>query len=160
MITTEQLSKTNSTANIYALLRKALLEFVGPNGVTLKDIIGERMYVARAPDQPVFPYATIRLTDQQRLGEYQGLRKTAMLEIIFVGRPWLMLSELEHSADLIEQAFLSFRQTRDGLVFSRSSARETITPMTAPADAEVCMVRLVANVILWPQYLTRYTTTL
>lgn len=160
MITSDQTPRTNSTQNLYALIRKALLEFVGPNGITLKSILGERMYVSRAPDQPVFPYATIRLSDQRQLGEYQGLRKTAMLEIMLVGRPWLMLPELERSADLIEETFLSFRHTRDGLVFSRSSMRETIPPMTAPADAEVCMVRMAVNVIIWPQYLTRYTTTL
>jgi hypothetical protein len=116
------------------------------------------MYVSRAPDQPTFPFATLRLSEQQRTGEYQGMRKTAMMEIMLVGRPWLMLEDLEHGADLVEQSLLNFHYKRDGLIFSRSSTRDTIPPMSSPADAEVCMVRIVANVIIWPQYLTRYTT--
>jgi len=158
MNTSNALPSTSSTQAIYALLRKGLLEFVGPNGVSLKSIIGERMYVSRAPDQPTFPFATLRLSEQQRTGEYQGMRKTAMMEIMLVGRPWLMLEDLEHGADLVEQSLLNFHYKRDGLIFSRSSTRDTIPPMSSPADAEVCMVRIVANVIIWPQYLTRYTT--
>lgn len=151
---------STSTGNLYALLREALLGFSPAAGYSLQTLLGERLYITQAPETPVFPYGTLRLIDQQRSGAYNGMRKAALLEIQLVGKPWAQLRDLETAADVIEEAFGEFRYTTDGLLFSRSTSRDTLPPLGTPADSQVCTIRIVASLIVWPRFLTRYTTDL
>lgn len=148
---------TESTGHIYALLRETLLNFVPQAGYSLTTLLGSRLYAVRAPETPEFPYGTLRLMEQQRSGAYNGVRKQAMLEVQLVGKPWAQLRDLEIAADVVEEAFGEFRYTTDGLLFSRSTSRDTLPPLGSPADSEVCTIRVVASLVIWPRFLTRYT---
>lgn len=153
-------NSTAATGDIYALLRNALLTFEPETGPSLATLLGSRMYAVRAPETPVFPYVTLRLLSQDRSGAYNGVRKTAMLEVQLVGKPWAQLRELETAADVVEEAFGELRYITDGLLFSRSTSRDTLPPFGSPADSEVCTIRVVASLIIWPRFLTQYTTDL
>ena len=75
---------TASTVQIYATIRRALLDYVSPSGDLLVNIIGQRAYIRAAPADPLFPYLTLRL-DRTSLEAYNGYREKAIIEVQCLG---------------------------------------------------------------------------
>lgn len=146
---------TASTVQIYATLRKALIDYASPSGDALRDYVGqpERVWVRAAPNDPVFPYLTLRL-DRTSLSAYNGYRETAILEVQGVGKPEGQLPLVESMLDLVDQAMTSLTASESGLMVSRSRTRQTVPQMTDPADAAVVAVVANYDLFLWPIVLT------
>lgn len=154
--------QTASTAAFYTALRQYLVNYIGPNEDALSDILASdvnnnpRLYIVRAADDIGFPYGVMRL-ETTNAGDHHGLRLEGMLEIQLFGRPWTQGDDIEHAADLVEQAMYAFLFNSDGLAFCHGKQRQTLPPGIDPADSEVYTVRLVFTLAIWPAYLTRLT---
>ncbi len=148
---------TDSTMAVKKALRRTLLDYTNPiTQRNARTIIQERLYIDKADNISTFPYGVLRLgTDNP--GSYQGLRLNGALEVQLFGRPWRMQPIVEGVADLCQQCMWSAVLNRKGLIFCHGSERATLPPATAGApavDSEVCTVRLVFTLAIWPSFLT------
>ena len=150
--------RTDGTVALLTTLRRALVEYRGTEGAAITDVVQERFYQGRAPDNPTFPYGVMRLATRND-GRYHGLRLEADLEVQWYGRPWTQREALEGVADLCDQAMLLLLRNAQGLIFSVGAMRETLPLAGAPADSETVTIRLLYTVVIWPEYLTRLTLT-
>jgi hypothetical protein len=155
--------ETSGWLNIMKAIRRSLLAYTLQNNEYLSDILGTepdtRLFLVRAPDDAKFPYGTLRL-EATNDGMYHGMRLSAQCEIMLYGRPWTQQAQVEAAADLIEQGMHQFILNSDGLAFCHGKQRQSLPPGPDPADSEVCSVRLVFELAIWPAYLTRLTTVL
>jgi hypothetical protein len=144
---------TMSTVQIYTTIRQALLTYEAPSGDTLPDLIGSRVWVRAAPDQPVFPYLTLRLA-RTSLAAYNGYRETAVLEVQAVGKPDSQLPMVESAMDIVDQCLTALTSASSGLIVGRSRTRQTMPQLTDPADSSVVGVVANYDLYLWPVVLT------
>lgn len=146
---------TSSTVGIYATIRAGLLDYVGPSGQRLTDLVGnpERVYVRAQPEPVVFPYLTLLLT-RTSLAAYNGYRETALLEVQAIGRPEAQLPLVESAMDLVDQCLTAWTDNRSGLTIGRSRTRQTVPMFTDPADAQTVAVVATYEMYLWPNVLT------
>lgn len=157
---------TESTELLYKALRTRLLGFTPtdpgatPGGATpdtLGDALGTRLFVVQAPDTVTYPYGIVRLQARQESGEYAGERETMELELLLYHRPRAKQYVLEGYADVADQAFLRYVDANGGLIFSGSRQRDTVPMNSLAADREVCAIRCVYDLIVWPEFLTQYS---
>lgn len=155
---------TTSTANIWRQLRTRILTFVPPGSLgTLQTRLGGRLYLTQAPDDAGWPHAIGRLTLPSS-GAYAGIRLEGELEIQLYDRPRLgevtggitRGERLEDSADVLDMALLAYAAAGDGLTFSSERRRDTLPAYLPPADREVCAIRSVFHLVVWPRYLTQF----
>lgn len=160
---------TDSTADVMKGLRAYLLGFAPMGG---GDTLGarlsvvpegsparpNRLYIVNVPDVLVYPYGIMRWMDPETSGATRGNRMAGELETILYHRPRGKAQDLEHAADVYQQAMREFADATDGLVFSRAGRRNTLPPFQDPADREVVMIRLVNDLVVWPNFLTQYDT--
>lgn len=146
---------TASTVQIYARLRRLLLDYVGPDEADrLSDYLpDERLYVWAPPEPTAFPYATLRLMRSSTAG-FNSYREDAELEVQITGRPESQLPLVESAMDLVDQCLLSLTDTAAGLMVSRSRTRQTVPRFTDPADDAVVTVMATYTLFLWPEVLT------
>lgn len=146
---------TNSTVQIYATLRQALLEYVSPQGEMLREIVGqpERIYVRSAPDGVVFPYLTLLLS-RTSLAAFNGYRETASLEVQAMGKPESQLPLVETAMDLVDQCLTAYTNPTGGLMVGRSRTRQTVPLFSDPAESAVVGVIATYELFLWPAVLT------
>lgn len=144
---------TASTVQIYATIRRALLDYNSPSGDRLEDIIGQRAYVRAAPADPLFPYLTLRL-DRTSLSAYNGYRETAVLEVQCLGKPESQLAMVESAMDIVDQCLTAYSDASSGIMVGRSRTRQTVPMMTDPADSAVVAVVANYDLFLWPRVLT------
>lgn len=146
---------TNSTVQLYASIRQALLDYESPQGERLARFTGDppRVYVRAAPDRVVFPYLTLRLT-RTSLASFNGYRETALLEVQAIGKPDAQLPLVESAMDLVDQCLTAYTAPANGLVVGRSRTRNTVPPFTDPADSTVVGVIATYDLFLWPTVLT------
>lgn len=147
------LPSTASTVQLYATLRQQLLAYESSQTEMLEDFVGDRVWVRAAPDNPVFPYLTLRL-DRTSLSAFNGYRETAVLEVQAVGRPDSQLPLVESAMDIVDQCLTGLTLSSSGLVVGRSRMRQTIPQMTDPADSAVVGVVSNFELYLWPVVLT------
>jgi hypothetical protein len=148
-----QTPSTASTVQIYATIRKALLDYTSPSGDLLVNLIGQRAYVRAAPADPLFPYLTLRL-DRTSLSAYNGYRETAVLEVQCIGKPESQLPLVESAMDIVDQCLTAYTDARSGIMVGRSRTRQTVPMMTDPADSSVVAVIANYELFLWPRVLT------
>lgn len=146
---------TGSTVQIYATLRRAILDYASPQGERLKDFVGspERVYVRAAPTNVVFPYLTMLLT-RTSLTAYNGYRETAILEVQALGKPESQLPLIESAMDIVDQCMTAYTYNSDGLMVGRSRTRNTVPLMTDPAESPLVGVISSYELYLWPSVLT------
>lgn len=146
---------TGSTVQIYATMRKAILDYVSPQGERLKNFIGspERVYVRAAPTNVVFPYLTMLLT-RTSLTAYNGYRETAILEVQALGKPESQLPLIESAMDLVDQCMTAYCYNTDGVMVGRSRTRNTVPLLTDPSEAPLVGVISSYELYLWPSVLT------
>jgi hypothetical protein len=151
---------TASTPQIYATLRKALLDHVTPAGARLSDYIGNppRVYVRAQPSPPVFPYLTLILSRTSSDG-FNGYRETAVLEVQAIGKPESQLANVEAAMDIVDDCLLRLTYaTTDGLMVCRGRQRDTLPQFTDPAESAVVGVVCNYDLFLWPKVLTAHAT--
>jgi hypothetical protein len=148
---------TTSTANLWRQMRVRLLTYVPRSGATLRTRIGDRLYYVQAPDNAAWPHgiATLRLPND---GAYNGERLEGELEVLLYDRPRSKQEALEDMADIADQAMLRYADGTSGLVFSRERRRDTLPANLPPADREVCGIRLVYQLVVWPLFLTQHAS--
>lgn len=155
--------ETSSTYKLLEALRRAMVNYSPDGERHISDVLGTepdtRLFITRAPDNGKFPYGTIRL-ESQNSGRYHLMRLVGSLEVLLYGRPWTQQENIENCADMIEQAMYEMILNSDGLVFCQSKQRATVPPGPDPVDSEVCTVRLLFTLVIWPAYLTRLTVVL
>lgn len=146
---------TASTVQIYATMRKAILDYVSPQGERLRDFVGspERVYVRAAPANVVFPYLTMLLT-RTSLTAYNGYRETAILEVQALGKPESQLPVVESAMDIVDQCMTAYTYNTDGVMVGRSRTRNTVPLLTDPAEAPLVGVVSSYELYLWPSVLT------
>jgi hypothetical protein len=149
------LPSTGSTVQIYSTLRKAILDYVSPQGERLKTIVGqpERVYVRAAPTNVVFPYLTL-LLNRTSLTAYNGYRETAVLEVQAIGKPESQLPLVESAMDLVDQCLTGYVYNTDGVMVGRSRTRNTVPLLTDPAESPIVCVIASYELYLWPSVLT------
>lgn len=153
---------TNSTASsvqLYARIRRLLLDYVGPDEADrLADYLdGERVYVWAPPEPAPFPYLTLRLMRTGTPG-FNGYREDAELEVQCIGRPESQLPLVESAMDLVDQCLTGLTDAAAGLVVGRQRTRQTVPRFTEPADDAVVAVQATYTLFLWPQVLTTRAT--
>jgi len=146
---------TNSTVQIYATIRQAMLDYVSPQREMLRETVGDppRIYVRSAPDGVIFPYITL-LMSRTSLAAYNGYRETAILEVQALGRPESQLPMVETAMDLIDQCLTSYTNPSSGLIVGRSRTRQTVPMFSDPAESTVVGVVARYDLFLWPTVLT------
>lgn len=146
---------TNSTVQIYATLRQALLDYVSPDKEILREFVGDpaRIYVRSAPDGVAFPYMTLLLSRTSQAA-YNGYREQASLEVQAIGRPESQLPLVESAMDLADQCLTAYTNPANGLIVGRSRMRSTIPLFTDPAESTVVGVVATYDLFLWPTVLT------
>jgi hypothetical protein len=146
---------TNSTVQIYATIRQAMLDYVSPQREMLRETVGDppRIYVRSAPDGVIFPYITL-LMSRTSLAAYNGYRETAILEVQALGRPESQLPMVETAMDLVDQCLTSYTNPASGLIVGRSRTRQTVPMFSDPAESTVVGVVARYDLFLWPTVLT------
>ncbi|KKW05435.1 MAG: hypothetical protein UY40_C0020G0012 [candidate division CPR1 bacterium GW2011_GWC1_49_13] len=148
---------TTSTTNIYRTLRTRLLSFTPAAGATLASRLGNRLFVAQAPDDATYPYGVMTLSLSTE-GAYNGDREQGIFEVTLYDRPRSRQEALEDIADICDGALLRYADASSGLLFSRDRARASLPPAPPPLDREVCAVRLAYSIVVWPEALTQYNS--
>ena len=156
---TVQTPGTTSTVQLYAMLRKAILDYETPQGERLVDFVGDppRVYVRAAPEPPAFPYLTLLLSRTSD-SSYNGYRETATLEVQAIGKPESQLPLVESAMDVIDQCMTAMQYAGDGLVVGRSRTRSTVPLFTSPAESATVGVVASYDLYLWPAVLTSRRT--
>lgn len=156
------MSSTESTAALYALIRERLLGFQPRSGAMLSTVLDD-LWIVQAPDDAAFPYGTLRFINTNADGATNGDRQTMDAELMLYAQPRSRLSALEGYADVADQAMLRWQAylPRVGilpvsLVFTRERSRYSLPPAPPPADREICGIRCVYPLVVWPSYLTQY----
>lgn len=149
---------TLSTVQIYATIRRALLNYVTPQGEMLREFVGEepRIYVRAQPEPPVFPYLTL-LLNRTSDAAYNGYRETALLEVQAIGKPESQLPLIESAMDIVDQCLTAYTAPESGIVVGRSRNRYTLPIFTTPAESQTVGVVATYNLFLWPAVLTSRT---
>ena len=144
---------------LYQTLTDQILDFVGlgtPTPDTLRTTLGGRFYLGVAPDSPTVPYGIVRLVNAQTRADYQGDCQNVDLEILLYHRPRSKALDLEDIADLVDQALLRYLSNVEGIIFARERFRDTLPVGVPPAERDVCGIRLLFSLIVWPAWLTQY----
>lgn len=150
---------TVSLITLFQQIRAHILAYEHPNGSTVGDTLGTeaqgRLYYVAAPDNVNTPYAVGRLVNIG--GSLGGVRLRADLEIMIYDRPRARQLAAENLADLIQGALIGLRQATSGLVFTCGAiTRDSLPPAPSPGDASLVQVRLMTEVIAYPEFLTQY----
>jgi hypothetical protein len=152
---------SNSTVQIYATIRRGLLDYRSPQGEMLTELIGQesRIYVRSQPEPAVFPYMTL-LLNRTSLAAYNGYRETALLEVQAIGKPESQLPLIESAMDIVDQCLTSWTDARaGGLTIGRSRTRATVPMFSTPAESQTVGVVATYELYLWPTVLTSRATT-
>lgn len=145
---------TTSTELVYATVRQVLIAYVHPDTrVTLEQLLSasseDRVWVRAMPSPAKFPYVALRLS-RANSGASNSYRERAQLEIQVVGRPESQGPLVMSIADLVDAAFLGYKEPTSGLMFSRERTRDTVPQFGEPADKNVVVERLVFDLVIWP----------
>lgn len=151
----QQTPASGSTVGIYATIRALLLNYTGPGGQRLTDLVGDpaRVYVRAQPEPPVFPYLTLLLSRTSDAA-YNGYRETWQLEVQALGRPDAQLPVVESAMDLVDQCLTTWTDARAGLTVARARTRQTMPVFTSPAESQTVGVVSTFTCYAWPQVLT------
>ena len=159
-------AETVSTDAIVAALRTRILTTVPPGGSQSVGALVPNIYQNRPPRGVLtYPFGVLRwynvILDPQSHGE----RMTGTLELNLVTRPAddADIATLELAADLAQGAMLWLRladstNTGRGLILNVAGQRDTLPPPTDAVDEQTHQIRLTWGLVLWPRYLTRYST--
>lgn len=150
---------SNSTVQIYATIRRGLIDYVSPQREMLTELIGQepRIYVRSQPEPAVFPYLTL-LLNRTSLAAYNGYRETALLEVQAIGKPESQLPLVETAMDLVDQCLTAWTDARSGLTVGRSRTRATVPMFSTPAESQTVAVVSTFELYLWPNVLTSRAT--
>ncbi len=150
---------TASSVALFQLLRTRILGFHTPDGDSPGDQLGTgtsgRLFYAQAPDDVTTPYATARLINRQV--SMQGTRERMDLEVMLFDRPRSRQVIAEELSDWIRGALTGFRDHSNGFVMTNPPSGDTMPQTPSPGDADLVQIRIVAEVISYPKYLTQYS---
>lgn len=149
---------TGSTVTLFEMLRDRVLtaEQLGTNP-PLSDTLGERFWygIGSPPDAGVvYPFLCGRLINQQKSRERARLR--ADFEVLVIDRPLAKRLSVETIADRVEGALRGWRDARFGFVLANEPQRDTLPQTPPPGDRELVQVRLVFEIVAYPQLLAQY----
>jgi hypothetical protein len=148
--------QTASTSQIYATIRKALLDHVTSGGLRLSSMMGTapRVFIGIQPPPPIFPYLTL-LLDRTTTPGYNGYRETAILEVQAIGKPESQRYVIESAMDVVDDCLTQYLYSAsNGLIVCRDRRRQTVPVFTDPAEAGVVSVVSQFDLFLWPRVLT------
>lgn len=151
-----------STIDVYSTVRARMLTC--PNaagaylGQTFTGAPGPDLYVEKVPTDTLFPYGILTLTTTSDPRQ-SGIRQDGEMELVLYGRPISILSALNAAADLAAGAMTGYTDRSGGGVVHCVKHRRTPVPTyTDPADREMCVVRVVFTLILYPVFLALHPT--
>lgn len=158
---------TLSTVALLETLRTRLLTFpspAAPGTRKLSDILSDRLYFGAPPADCAYPYGLLRWNGRNA-GAYRGVRMKGSLELVIVQRPANATEAklAEEAADLAQGALLQFSEgdtaaaTSGGILVVEGS-RETLPRPVDPVDQQTYTIQLVWDVVVWPKFLTQYTS--
>ncbi len=149
---------TASTVALFELLRDRILGFTTPDGYAVASELGSgkdgRLYYAQAPDDVATPYAVGRLINRQVT--LQGSRERSDFEVMLFDRPRSRQPIAEELADWIKGSLNGFRSHASGFVMLNPPSSDSLEPIPSPGDSSLVQIRIVAEVISYPRYLTQY----
>jgi len=155
---------TASSVDLFLVLRTRILTFVTPDGDSPGDQLGTdpggRVFYAQAPDDVTTPYAIARFINRQVT--QQGTRERVDLELMLFDRPRSRQAIAEELADWIKGALIGYRNgstapRSSGLVMVNPPSGDTMPQTPSPGDADLVCIRILAEVISYPRYLTQYS---
>lgn len=155
-------TRTESTNDVLAIIRAALLDYSNGNGDGARDIIGERLYIDAAPSGGTslsFPYGVMTAAFGDSPGNFR-LRQNVELEVQLHGKPQRAREALNDLADLFDAAMLTFLHSSSGLAFCTGRTRSAMPAGGAPVDSEVVTIRLQYSLVVWPASLASLTRVL
>lgn len=145
---------TNSLLGIFRLMRDRIMNFTPQGGGgTIGSLLPGGFQYIQAADGLKTAHAVGRLGFRR---ENNGLRLEGTLEVQIYARPRSKQEDVEHIADLMQEALLQWADARSGVVFSGGDVRDSLPIFPDPADREVAGVRIVFDVVCWPYYLGKY----
>lgn len=135
-------------------------------GSTLDALLTGGLWVTQGPDdlgQTVagYPYGVLRRAPGPGSGGDDGdLRQVVNYELQIYARPRTALAACESAADVADEAMLKwvYSDADGGLIYSTTRRRDTMPPFPVPADRELCCVRLLYELHVWPALLEQYDT--
>lgn len=159
-MTSPTLPSTDSTTLIFQTIRAHVLGYDQPNsGGAVRDDIDERFWLnaGAAPDLGgQYPHVVGRLINQQTKKESGRLR--ADLELYVFHRPRKLQADAELIADRIVGALLGYKEGGAGFLTIGNAARDTLAPVPPPGDRELVQVRIVADLIAYPDFIAAHST--
>lgn len=149
---------TDSTVALFQLLRARILAFTTPDGHAVSSELGSgttgRLFYVQAPEDVSTPYAVGRLINRQVT--LQGARERCDLEIMLYDRPRSRQAIAEELADWIKGSLNGYRSSSSGFLMVNPPSSDSLEPIPAPGDSSLVQIRIVAEVICYPHYLTQY----
>lgn len=145
------MSAVLSTNDVYAALIARILSYV-PTGLNSEmpatalqnGALGKRCWVLQAPDNPTFPYVTLRLMARRGDPTAHSLIERFTLEVDCWNRPRSQASvfALQSIADQVEVALVDYLEPTAPLGITARTKRESIFYASAPADRDVVREQL------------------
>lgn len=152
---------TVSTDAIYQLIRTRLLTYVDPDGHTLTEALGTRMWRLSPPDNlkaADYPFAVLSLKSPQMPEGSDRIKLTYDLEVMFFARPVGSHAALEALGDRAVAALATWKDGSSGLVWIGGVTAVSLPTLPAPADPDVQQVRVTASLSCYPTLLTRLSS--
>lgn len=147
-------TSTDTTKAIIAAIETRLLTFAPLVGDTLATLLTSRLYTLAPPDDAVFPYVVLRLTNRASDPRVRAVRETMDVELTCWHREDVWA--LETIADTADQAMLGWGDTTGGIMFAQNRYRSPIPPGGAETDRTVIGILCRYPIVVWPTLLTRY----
>lgn len=150
---------STSLVQLFLQLRARILGFTTPDGHSPGDELGTgssgRLFYVQAPDDVTTPYAVARLINQQIT--LQGSRLRADLEIMVFDRPRSRQPATELLADWIVGALVGYRGGHgESFLMVNPPVRDSLEPVPSPGDSSLVQIRVAAEVIAYPTFLSQY----
>jgi len=152
---------TASTDALYQLVRTRLLTYVDPDGFTLAQAIGTRLWRLAPPDNlkaADYPFAVLSLKSPQMPDGSDRIKLTYDLEVMFFARPVGSHAAVEALGDRALSALVTWKDGSSGLVWIGSATALSLPTPISPADPDVQQVRVTAQFSCYPTLLTRLSS--
>jgi hypothetical protein len=151
-----------SMIDVYQTVRTRMLTCADAGGNMLSTTFtgspAPDLYIEKVPANAAFPYGVLSLqlqTDPRQ----SGIRADGEMELMMYTRPISALAALSAAADLALGAMTGYSDRTSGGVIHCIKARRTTVPSYGdPADREMCAVRLVFTLTLYPVFLALHPT--
>jgi hypothetical protein len=154
------------SATLMRTLYAQLIAYTDDSGRTLNTLLAPigggnpRIYTTLAPDGADYPYIVMRKGSSESDQEVGNLRERYDVEVRCMHRARDNEDDLEIIADLVEGAFVTWRESSPslGVSFCQTITRETVAPEQDPPNRDLAEIILVATCISWSIMLSNALT--